>query len=166
MGTWFFVMSVLNMYRILLLGLMKMQEKRILNPTMTSGMIMSKIMIVVLTILVTGCSTIVRGTTDELIVDTDPRGAKCTTETLKKDKLQAAYSCENTPCTYVVKRKFNATSKCSYNDSPEVVFDHAKYSSHEYYVLGNVIFGGLIGIVVDVVNAPHLNFEKEVIKIE
>ena len=128
---------------------------------------MIKVAIVIISIMLfSGCVSIMRGTTDDLVVDTDPRGAECTTEAMRKDKIKAAYYCASTPCTYNVKKNTTPISRCKWeNIEGEVKHKHAKNSSKEYYYLGNVLFGGIPGIIIDVVNQAPYDFESEVIKV-
>ncbi len=93
-------------------------------------------------LMLSGCATVTRGTTEAWTVETDPVGAKVT--------LSSGETC-TTPCTLKKKRK----------DSFQVRIELDGYEPVETQVLsqisaggaagmaGNVIVGGLIGVGVD-----------------
>lgn len=89
------------------------------------------------------CATITRGSSQEFTVESTPPGARVSTSN--------GFQCEATPCTFRMPRKdaFRATvSKEGY-----VTQDHEITSGISgggaAGMAGNVIFGGVIGAVVD-----------------
>jgi hypothetical protein len=115
-------------------------------------------------LLVTGCATITRGTTDTWTVNTTPPGAAVRTSNM--------FSCDQTPCTFKISRKaeFNVTvTKPGYKDWTGRVTHHVATSGGAA-MAGNVILGGIIGAVADassgamndlVPNPLNVTLEKE-----
>jgi hypothetical protein len=96
-----------------------------------------------LCLLLGGCATITRGTTDTWTVNTTPSGAAVKTSNM--------FSCELTPCTFKISRKaeFNVTiTKPGYKEWTGRVTHHVA-SGGGAAMAGNVILGGLIGAVAD-----------------
>jgi len=94
--------------------------------------------ILVVCITIVGCGTIVQGTTQQVSFTSDPAGADVEVNGLDKGE---------TPVTVELSRK----------DSHTVKFDLAGYQPYELavnrkvsgWVVGNIVFGGLIGLAVD-----------------
>jgi len=99
--------------------------------------------LLIASILLTGCGTIVRGTKDVLVIESEPSGANVKLST----GLQGS-----TPATFEVSRKHDLVvtiSKDGYetvnvNVVPKVV------GSGSAAMAGNVLLGGVIGAAVDV----------------
>jgi hypothetical protein len=88
------------------------------------------------------CATITRGTTEQLMFDSDPPSAMRTSTGL---------SCPTTPCTIEVSRKseFLATfSKDGYRSADVLVQTRVAGSGAAGFA-GNVLVGGVIGMAVD-----------------
>jgi hypothetical protein len=94
-------------------------------------------------LLLTGCATITRGTTDTWSVNTTPAGAAVHTSNM--------FSCDQTPCTFKISRKaeFNVTiTKAGYREWTGRVTHHIATSGGAA-MAGNVLLGGVIGAVAD-----------------
>jgi hypothetical protein len=94
-------------------------------------------------LLLAGCATITRGTTDTWTVNTTPVGAAVKTSNM--------FSCEQTPCTFKISRKaeFNVTiTKTGYKEWTGRVTHHIATSGGAA-MAGNVLLGGVIGAVAD-----------------
>lgn len=92
---------------------------------------------------VSGCATITRGTTEQILINSEPPGALATTST--------GLTCPSTPCTLEFPRKTDfvvSYSKDGYH--PQQVPVGTKFSGGGAAGLaGNVLVGGIIGIGVD-----------------
>lgn len=100
-------------------------------------------------LLTSGCSTIVSNQSDVLIT-TEPIGTKCD---IWSDK-DVVVSSGNTP--------YKATVDNS-EDTLYVVCDNNRTneldSSINGWISGNIIFGGIIGIIVDIATGNSTNFD-------
>jgi hypothetical protein len=111
--------------------------------TAFGGIVLRYLAIAGLCLLLGGCATITRGTTDQWTVNTTPTGAAVRTSNL--------FSCEQTPCTFKISRKaeFNVTiTKPGYKEWTGRVTHHIANGGGAA-MAGNVVFGGLIGAVAD-----------------
>ncbi|HEY3948322.1 PEGA domain-containing protein [Phenylobacterium sp.] len=102
-------------------------------------------------LLLAGCATITRGTTDTWTVNTTPVGATVRTSNF--------FSCDQTPCTFKMSRKaeFDVTiSKVGYKTWTGHVTHHVA-SSGGAAMAGNVILGGVIGAVGDAASGAMLD---------
>jgi hypothetical protein len=91
-----------------------------------------------------GCATIIRGSSTDFDVRTDPPGASV--------KLSTGETCPATPCTFRRARKegFSVTvSKPGYRDTTTEISHHWSKSGTTTGIVGNAILGGGIGIGVD-----------------
>ncbi|MFC1681823.1 hypothetical protein ACFL1S_08640 [Pseudomonadota bacterium] len=95
-------------------------------------------------LLASGCATVTKGTDQEVTVTTDPEGARCT---LTREGAILAVI-DPTPGTITVqKSKKNVSVSCElpeYKDSSGML--ESKFSD---MTLGNVLFGGIVGIAID-----------------
>jgi len=94
-------------------------------------------------LLLSGCATITRGTSNQVQIISDPSGADVRTSINQ--------SCR-TPCTLTVSRKdefFVTVSKEGYSDETVQVRTQVA-GSGAAGVAGNIIFGGVVGIGADV----------------
>ena len=107
---------------------------------------MSRILtVVVIAFLLTGCATITRSTSQSFVIETNPSGADV--------RLSNGYSCVS-PCSLGMKRKpgFQVTiSKDGYKTVTTTVTSQVS-SGGGAGMAGNVIFGGIPGLVVDSVS--------------
>ena len=99
------------------------------------------------------CASITRGTGEQVAFESDPPGAEV--------RLSTGLGCPQTPCSFEVPRKdsFIATfTKAGYR--PEQVMVGTKVSGGGAAgIAGNVIAGGIIGVVVDASNGAQLDHE-------
>ncbi|MBS0359838.1 MAG: PEGA domain-containing protein [Proteobacteria bacterium] len=94
-------------------------------------------------LLLAGCATITRGTTDTWTVKTTPTGAAVRTSNF--------FACDQTPCTFKMSRKseFEVTiTKPGYRTWTGRVSHHVANAGGAA-MAGNVILGGVIGAVGD-----------------
>lgn len=92
------------------------------------------------------CATITRGTTQQFTIESSPPSARASTSN--------GFTCDSTPCTLRMPRKdgFSVNvSKEGYVSETRAV-NSSMGGGGTMALLGNVIFGGLVGIIVDVVN--------------
>lgn len=109
---------------------------------------MKNLQLFVAAFLIAGCGTIIHGTTQEIGFTSDPAGASVEVDRLQKGE---------TPVTVDLSRK----------DTHTVRFDLEGYEPYELainrkvsgWVAGNIIFGGLIGLVVDAVSGGMYKLE-------
>jgi hypothetical protein len=91
-----------------------------------------------------GCSTIIEGTSQQISVATTPSGARCVAE---REGARIGVV-DPTPGTLTVqKTKHDIIFKCSKNGAGEAVFINK--SGTAYATAGNLIIGGLIGWGID-----------------
>lgn len=106
------------------------------------------------------CATVVSGTTQEVFIETDPTGASC-----KVDRLGANVGVVNpTPGRVNVSRsKETMIVGCTregYEQSNEVVA-----SSFTGATLGNILLGGVVGVVVDAASGANNKYPDRVLVI-
>lgn len=105
---------------------------------------MSKWMMLLLlglvTILFSGCATIIHGTSQKVPVDTEPHGA-----VVKVDAEPTTYI---TPAKITMKRKEDHDLLITYDgyETEHVKLNHSISGAF----FGNILLGGIIGIVVDI----------------
>ena len=94
-------------------------------------------------VVLSGCATVTRGTTDALVVNSEPQGAQV--------QLSNGMSCTSTPCTFKLPRKSNLQVTVSKDRCQTVVTNvtHTTAGSGAAGVAGNVLVGGIIGLGVD-----------------
>jgi hypothetical protein len=111
--------------------------------------------IAVFTSLLTGCATIVNGRFQNVAVNTQPPGAHCV---LSNDKGQWQVT---TPHIASVHRSANdlkiVCQKPGYRDSSDRI-----QSSAKKMILGNAVFGGVLGAGVDAVNGAGFSYPNEI----
>lgn len=104
------------------------------------------------------CASIIHGSKQEISVDSEPSGAKVTA------KLRG-FNLGTTPALITLKRK----------ESPMILrFEKEGYEPVEVtmtrgvdgWIFGNIIFGGIIGLIVDFSNGAAYKLSPEQIKIE
>lgn len=102
-------------------------------------------------VMLGGCATITRGTTDAWLINTAPSGASVTTST--------DFACDATPCTFRMPRKteFDVTvTKVGFKTWHGHVSNHLAGSGGAGF-LGNAIYGGIIGAGIDVGSGAMLD---------
>lgn len=89
------------------------------------------------------CATITRGSSQEFTVESTPPGARVSTSN--------GFQCDSTPCTFRMPRKdeFRATVSMEGYVSQEHDIQSGISGGGAAGLAGNVIFGGIIGGVVD-----------------
>ena len=99
-------------------------------------------MLISVAMLASGCATITRGSSEVLVIDTDPPGAAAT--------LSSGHYCK-TPCSIELKRKNNVHVKLEKDGYEFVETDINSQISNAGAagMAGNVLLGGLIGVGVD-----------------
>lgn len=94
-------------------------------------------------VMLQGCATVTRGTTEAFVVETDPIGAQV--------KTSNGHFCESTPCAITMKHR----SEFDVTISKEGYEDHVTHVTHQMAgsggagLAGNVLVGGIIGLGVD-----------------
>ena len=112
---------------------------------------MKKLSILALAGLLTGCGTVVRGTTEDVVINVQPVDATVTT-TLN-------HRCTAMPCVVKVNRKEKFTVTASREGYvPQSVFVDTKVSGKGAAgFAGNIVAGGVIGMGVDVATGATLD---------
>jgi hypothetical protein len=95
------------------------------------------------TLLLPACATITRGSSQDFTVESTPSGARVSTSN--------GFQCESTPCTFRMPRKngFRVTVSREGYASQEVTVTSGVSGGGAAGMAGNVVFGGVIGAVVD-----------------
>lgn len=114
--------------------------------------------IVGLALASSACATIISGTTQDLYVDTDPKGASC-----KIDRQGATVGMVNpTPGKATVPRhKDNIIVSCAldgYQQSNEVLA-----SSFSGATFGNLLLGGIVGVVIDASSGANNQYPERIV---
>ena len=107
-------------------------------------MILKAILAGVLTVSVSGCATITRGTNDKLVVNSTPPAAKV--------NLSTGQNCDATPCTFKLPRRSKLNVVVSKERCETQTIRVTSKISHKAVAgatVGNVLVGGLIGAGVD-----------------
>ena len=100
-----------------------------------------------------GCATVTRGVRESWTVRTEPPGASV--------KTSIGGSCDATPCTLRIRRKsdFDVTiSKAGYQTAFAKV-GHKSSRAGEAALLGNAVFGGVIGAYTDATNGATMELK-------
>lgn len=89
------------------------------------------------------CATITRGSDQQFTVQSEPSGARVSTSN--------GFQCDATPCTFRMPRKdgFRATVSLDGYETQEVEVTSGVSSGGATGMAGNLIFGGIVGGVVD-----------------
>jgi hypothetical protein len=98
-----------------------------------------------------GCATITRGSEDALLVESTPSGAQVRTTN--------GMSCDTTPCTLTMSRKSQVTvrvTKLGYRPADVAVISTVKGGGGAA-MAGNMLVGGIPGMVVDVATGATLD---------
>lgn len=107
-----------------------------------------------------GCATITRGTRQTWSVETEPSGAAV--------KTSIGNSCEQTPCTFKLKRNkdFEVTiSKAGFRTYHGQV-SHDVASGGAAGMAGNVLVGGIIGVGVDAASGAMMQLKPNPLKVK
>lgn len=107
--------------------------------------------------LFTGCATVVSGTTQSIGVNTDPEGADC--QFRRKGVLVGRVN--PTPGTMQVGKDHDSVSvlctKEGFDDTAGVIG-----SEFQAMTLGNILLGGVIGVVVDAASGAMMKYPESV----
>lgn len=101
-------------------------------------------------VLVTGCATIMSGTKQKIKIASTPTDANITISQFDQNQ-ESAYWTGTTPATVKVNRKNSYQVKISLKGYQPVEVP-IEYKSMNGWVWGNIIFGGILGTVVDTVD--------------
>jgi hypothetical protein len=116
------------------------------------GLFMKKIFVIsTIAVLGSGCASIARGTTEDVVVNSVPAGALVTTS--------IGHTCPKSPCTFHVARKTPFTalaSKPGYSDG-SLFIDTVMSGKGTAGLAGNFLVGGVIGVGVDAVSGATLD---------
>lgn len=102
-------------------------------------------------LMMTGCASVTRGTTEAVVINYTPANAKVTTS--------LGQNCAASPCTLIVKRKdkFTVTATApGYTPQTIPVLTKVK-GGGAAGLAGNVIIGGVIGVGVDAATGAALD---------
>jgi hypothetical protein len=115
------------------------------------------LLLVILGTLLGGCATVVSGTTQTIGVNTDPEGADC--QFTRKGVLVGRVN--PTPGTMQVGKDHESVSvlchKEGFDDTAGVIG-----SEFQAMTLGNILLGGVIGVVVDAASGAMMKYPESV----
>src|SRR6266446_4369502 len=115
------------------------------------------VLLVASTAMAGGCATIVKGSTQDISVSTDPAGAACELKTAGK----SLGSVSPTPGTLQVKKGGGdievVCKKAGYAEASGIVS-----SSLQGWTFGNILLGGVIGVVIDAGSGAIREYESEI----
>lgn len=108
-------------------------------------------------LLASGCASIVSGTTQEITFNSSPPGATC--DIMRSDaNLQKV----TTPSVTIIKKtKYDLQVTCS--KPGYVTTSVVDKSGVEPWIFGNLIFGGIIGIIIDASNGAQNKYDTPVL---
>ena len=94
-------------------------------------------------LVLANCATITRGTDDVLEIKTNPQGADVQTSN--------GFSCDGTPCSIEIPRKSTFVAEITKTgcEPAKVNVTNETSDGGTAALFGNIIFGGIIGLVVD-----------------
>lgn len=103
--------------------------------------------------LLSGCASIASGTTQEIAVTSSPTGATCDVSRQGMTLQQIT-----TPASPMIKKsKYDLSIQCSKSGYQNAaVIDP---SGVEPWVFGNILFGGLIGLIIDVSDGAQNHYD-------
>jgi uncharacterized protein YceK len=108
-------------------------------------------------LLLSGCSSIIEGTSQEITVNTNPSGANCS---LERQGTSIA-RIDPTPGSATIKKtKYDITIKCELDGYQEAT--HLNHSGAAGATFGNIILGGGIGWAVDSASGADNKYESPV----
>jgi hypothetical protein len=103
------------------------------------------------TVAISGCASVVRGTTDKVSINSDPPDAAIRTS--------LGHSCPASPCTVEVSRKekFPAFAEKEGYKPGSIYVGTAMSGKGAAGLAGNILLGGVIGVGVDAVTGATLD---------
>lgn len=111
----------------------------------------SAILVFVCATALTGCASVVRGTSEKVSINSDPPDAAIRTS--------LGHSCPQSPCTVEVSRKTDFTAfaeKEGYKPGQMYIGTHMG-NNGAAGMAGNILVGGLVGVGVDAVSGATLD---------
>ncbi|KPH82133.1 translation initiation factor 2 [Bosea vaviloviae] len=101
------------------------------------------LMTIAVALSVSACGTVTRGSNEDVTFNSEPPGAKVLTST--------GLVCNATPCTFPISRKqeFIATFELPGHHSQQVAVKTEVSGGGAAGMAGNILVGGVVGIVVD-----------------
>ena len=105
----------------------------------------------------TGCATLVKGSSQSVMVNTDPPGAVCT---LTREGKEIAIV-NPTPGTITVDKSKNAVA-VSCNRQGYLESAGTINSQFQAMTFGNILFGGLIGVAIDAGSGAMSEYEPSI----
>lgn len=116
-------------------------------------MTIDKIVIAALLSASTSCASIVSGTRDDVTITTDPPGATCD---VLKEGVTVAHV-DRTPANVIVARSYDdLLVQCSKADYQPAEATNTWGTNG--WVFGNIIFGGLIGVCIDMADGAGVSY--------
>ena len=115
--------------------------------------------VVVLVLAVSGCATILTGTDQDILVTSSPTSANVT---IKANNGMEVFN-GVTPATVTLARKREYAVTISLEGYKSVTLPINQ--SFQALYLGNIICGGLIGLVIDAVNGAMWKLEPEMVSV-
>lgn len=111
------------------------------------------------TVIIIGCGSIMHGTRQEVSFQTAPEGAVIEVS----DAMGVSYGSCETPCTLDLKRKkeYHVTvTKSGYEPADFII--ERKTSG---WIWGNILLGGVIGLVIDLTNGAAYKLSPETLQL-
>lgn len=105
---------------------------------------MNKFTAYALLLLVSGCSSIIEGTSQEIVINTNPPGADCS---LIREGISIAHVNPTPGAATIKKTKHDITIECELEGYQKATF--LNHSGAAGATVGNIILGGGIGWAVD-----------------
>lgn len=106
-----------------------------------------------------GCATVMKGTTQKISVNTNPQGAACD---VSREGAKLS-SLPQTPATVEVSRDKNALSfSCTKAPEHAEATAYTVESKFNGATLGNILLGGVVGVVVDASTGSNYSYPENV----
>jgi hypothetical protein len=111
----------------------------------------SRILLCAVAVATAGCASVVRGTTEKIVVTSEPADAAIRTS--------LGHACPTSPCTVEISRKTELTAYAEKPGfKPGSIYIGTKFSGGGAAGLaGNVLVGGVIGVGVDAMTGATLD---------
>jgi len=118
------------------------------------------IIVLALAVLAAGCATIISGTKQNVTVTSEPSGAQVDVKTTGGVPMFTGA----TPAYFQLKRsyEYQITVKMEGYRDQELFINH----DFNAWVVGNLICGGLLGLIVDAVDGAMWNLSPDMIHVE
>ncbi len=108
-------------------------------------------------LLLGGCATIISGTSEEVMVNTNPAGAHCT---IQRQGATIASIAQTPASANIPKTKYDITVICDKDGYQQASFiDHSGVQSATF---GNIVAGGLIGWGIDSASGADNHYDSPV----